>query len=282
MAANSYSTFTFLLVLMGALLPLLTESRQLHTAKAAIGVDELRTYLTAFGYLSKGSTTDEQQQQHLLESALKTYQRTYKLKVTGKLDSDTMELLSTPRCGVPDHNLINGTTQKGSHQALYKLGSTLWPPTMYHLPYLISQGDIPAIGYDALAQAAAQAFAIWAAVSNFTFTEVGLDKPYNLDLSFRLGEHGDGEPFDGPHGVLAHAFSPTRGLLHFDADENWSLAPKPDQIDLVYTALHEIGHLLGLAHSENPDAVMYATIKPGAHSRVLHADDIAAIHAMYS
>ena len=49
--------------------------------------------------------------------------------------------------------------------------------------------------------------------------------------------------------VVAHAFFPKDGKIHFDEEETWNVNSK-EGTDLLMTATHEIGHALGLGHSE--------------------------------
>lgn len=53
--------------------------------------------------------------------------------------------------------------------------------------------------------------------------------------------------------------------------------------DLVGVITHELGHALGLGHSEYPGAVMYDVMTPGiATQRKLTADDIAGLGELYT
>lgn len=68
--------------------------------------------------------------------------------------------------------------------------------------------------------------------------------------------------------------------IEFNArDHDWDLPGSPD---LLETALHEIGHLLGIGHSFNPGAVMHGHRYPGRSSRgTLSRDDFEALSFLY-
>src|SRR5262249_12428180 len=56
----------------------------------------------------------------------------------------------------------------------------------------------------------------------------------------------------------------------------------PEKFDLLSVVTHEAGHFLGLAHSSNSNATMYAREPPGQTSmRKLTQDDIDAICEVY-
>lgn len=133
-----------------------------------------------------------------------------------------------------------------------------------------------------------RAFDAWAAVANIQFVEVPDNgEAFNDDSAtgdIRIGGH----VFDGPRGTLAHAFFPTdqfnaAGDIHFDADEEWEVGQDgtaDNAFDIFLVALHEIGHSIGLDHSQVADAVM-APIYNEAVGAGLRPDDIAGAVQLY-
>ncbi|NOQ75154.1 MAG: matrixin family metalloprotease [Crocinitomix sp.] len=137
--------------------------------------------------------------------------------------------------------------------------------------------DIAGAGEEVIVE---NAMAEWVLHAGLTFTETGtVGLANSIDISWASGDHGDGNAFDGPSGTLAHAYYPQYGgEMHFDEAETWTTGG--GGIDLFAVAVHELGHALGLAHSDNGSAVM-APYYAGAITG-LHSDDIAGIQALYS
>ncbi|KAF5195575.1 Matrix metalloproteinase-20 [Thalictrum thalictroides] len=257
------------------------------------GVHQLKHYFEKFGYLSYNDLathTNHDEFDGPLESAVKTYQLNYGLNVTGSLDSQTVKEMMEPRCGVPD--IIEGRTRmlsgKKNHQyggdplfSFFSRNKQKWPASKTNLTFRF--GSKYEVGDILLRSVMWRAFAKWAAVTHFTFTEVDPTTHADIDIGLYRLDHGDHHNFDGPRGILAHAFGPTVGKAHFDADENWSSSnPGKNEFDLESVALHEIGHLLGLGHSGVPGAVMVSKIGDGVIRRELQPDDILGIRSLYN
>ncbi|KAK4798099.1 hypothetical protein SAY86_030425 [Trapa natans] len=313
--ANLHSQLLLLLILVASLFlaiiqPSLAHSRKLilqSPQKAADthhfgSLNEVRLYLERFGYkekrLDNNLIQDTLTTESSLYAAISLYQQKNHLNVTGKLDPETVVRMMTPRCGMPDifpsgrkggsaaagHQHHHGTSRHGKLLHVvghYKLFDNMSPWTRSEITYnftstvlLVSLEDLRAI--------CGRAFQRWAAVTRFQFREAGEGEQADITIGFYTGDHGDGFPFDGPGHVWAHAFAPQDGRLHFDGSELWSTAtPTMDETDLESVALHEIGHTLGLAHTTDQDAVMYAYIGRGVVKRELQQDDIDGIRALY-
>jgi len=165
----------------------------------------------------------------------------------------------------------------------YSLGASKWNKN--NLTYYIynSSNHLTSSERETAIQ---NAFQTWSNNSTLSFTQ--LSSPDNADIKIKWvsGDHGDGYPFDGTGGspnVFAHAFYPApaggvyAGQLHFDDAEDWSV--NGSGIDLETVALHEIGHLLGIAHSEVYGSIMYPTYN--TIRRSLSVDDCQAIWDLY-
>jgi MYXO-CTERM domain-containing protein len=148
---------------------------------------------------------------------------------------------------------------------------------------------------DEVEQAILQAIGEWEESERLTFS-FALDD----DASRGTGRSGDERndimalrewPYDHrAPAVTVLTFDPVDGTIR-DADilfnasrSDWgtTIRAHPDAIDLQDVATHELGHLIGLAHSDNPQATMYLEAPRGSTiRRTLHADDLAALDHVF-
>ncbi|CAH1784532.1 unnamed protein product [Owenia fusiformis] len=109
-------------------------------------------------------------------------------------------------------------------------------------------------------------------------------KQVDIQIAFGTGWHlSCKRQFDGMGSEMAHSWrdSNQKGHIHFDDDENYIQEDVHNVgINLLTVAVHEIGHVLGLAHTPRYDSVMYSVYK-GTHNIELPWHDRQAIQQLY-
>ncbi|XP_053364024.1 LOW QUALITY PROTEIN: collagenase 3 [Clarias gariepinus] len=202
----------------------------------------------------------------LMSEKIRTMQSFFKLKVTGKLDDNTLDVMKKARCGVPDVAEYNLFPRK-----------LKWQNTIVTFRITNYTPDLEKEDVD---KAIHNALKVWSDVTPLKFKRLH-EGVADIMISFGKLEHGDHNPFDGPNGLLAHAYPPGMGLggdTHFDEDETWT--KDSDAYNLFLVAAHEFGHALGMAHSNDPGSLMYPVYAytPGFP---LSEDDIKGIQELY-
>ncbi|ETE63168.1 72 kDa type IV collagenase, partial [Ophiophagus hannah] len=147
----------------------------------------------------------------VLKDTLKNMQKFFGLPQTGELDQNTIETMKKPRCGNPDVANYNFFPRKPK-----------WEKNL--ITYRIL-GYTPDLDSETVDDAFARAFKVWSNVTPLEFSRIH-DGEADIMINFGRWEHGDGYPFDGKDGLLAHAFAPGPGVggdSHFDDDELWTL-----------------------------------------------------------
>ncbi|KAL1266345.1 hypothetical protein QQF64_002020 [Cirrhinus molitorella] len=204
-----------------------------------------------------------------MSERLKEMQRFFGLTVTGKLNNETLTVMKKSRCGVPDvaaYSTFADTPRWKTNTLTYRIVN--YTPDM-------TKAEVD--------KSIDRALQVWAKVTPLKFTRI-IKGTADIMISFAKKDHGDGMTFDGPKGILAHAFAPGSGIggdAHFDDDESFTFrSPKGHVLFLV--AAHEFGHSLGLYHSNVVGALMYPTYTFTDPDRSpLSSDDIEGIQSLY-
>ncbi|KDR14087.1 50 kDa hatching enzyme-like isoform X2 [Zootermopsis nevadensis] len=210
---------------------------------------------------------------NVVTEAVADFQQFVGLESTGLMDEATHEMMTKPRCGMKDRHDFD---EEYSRSKRYTTLDGVWGN--YNLTYMIQMyPDLPTSAVDEEVERAA---AVWAAVTKFRFRPATNNELADIRITFASRDHGDGMPFDGRGMVVAHAFPPPSGKLHFDIAEEWTIRCYEGQ-NLFHTAVHEFGHILGLGHSDILASVMFPYAKGYNPNFTLHEDDIKGIQVLY-
>lgn len=238
------------------------------------GLRNVQEFLNRFGYVRSMAAVEANALDDPTAFALANYQRFNQLPVTGEFDEATREHMTIPRCGHAD-----------LRQGVAFVTQCAWDKCGLRFAFDTGTNDIGGTGEF---QAIRNAFQTWGSVVNVTFTEVGVNDNPDVRIGWRPAADPD---HDMTGGVLAHADFPpgcsviTNTLpkpLHFDDEEHtWAIGAVASAFDVETVALHEIGHILGLAHSSVAGAVMAPTVASNFTKRNLTADDISGVQSLY-
>ena len=72
----------------------------------------------------------------------------------------------------------------------------------------------------------------------------------------------------------------TMSMQTLDGDENWTLKSYTG-VNLLQTAVHELGHCLGLDHSRVRGSIRFPSYGGYQPNLKLHEDDIRGVQALY-
>lgn len=231
-------------------------------------------YLRKYGYLPDKNMHSGSVLQNLdLDSfiaGIRRFQELANLEPDGDLGPKTMVAMHWPRCSLPDLTGI----------ATMETAESRWGKKS--LTYFIHSrdSDLSAQEWDA---AIDLGFQQWCEVADLKITRTNSQSSANFIVAIGRGRTHN---FDGPNGTLAWAQLPPNNnyngqlLTRFDQDETWIVDPRQRGILLVNVACHEIGHLLGLHHS-NVNTALMAPFYKAAITKPVHNDDVTRIVSKY-
>ncbi|XP_006887366.1 PREDICTED: stromelysin-2-like [Elephantulus edwardii] len=238
------------------------------TVKEEPNADFVQKYLE--NYYNLGNDTKQSVRRNDSNAVVKKIQEMQKspgLKVMKKQDFDVLKGRFRPICA----DTIAG------HYSRFP-GSPKWKKS--NITYRIVN-YIPQLSIEATDSAIEKALKLWEEVTPLTFTRL-YDGEADIMMYFIRRDHIEIAYFGGSS--IAVAFPPGPGIngdIHFYDDEPWT--EDYSGINFLLVAAHEIGHSLGLFHSNDPEALMYMFYKDPTEQYQVHLsqDDVNGIQSIY-
>ncbi|CAJ1931587.1 unnamed protein product [Sphenostylis stenocarpa] len=233
----------------------------------------LKEYLNIFGYLNSTSQSNFSDYFTLdFQSAIITYQKNFNLNVTGNFDRNTSNMISQPRCGVPD--IINDTTTMNSGVSNTTTFKPWWKEGKKELIYAADPENNVTNGVRLLFR---DVFDRWSKVTSLKFTETTSFNGSDVRIAFVA--------FDGRGGTVGGAatdYSLGVESVYLDSEEEWVVRGESDEgdVDLEFVMMHVVGHVLVLGHSSVEEAVMYPVVLKEKKTELVF-NDLQRIHQIY-
>ncbi|XP_062703561.1 collagenase 3 [Aedes albopictus] len=225
--------------------------------------DDAENILDEIGVNSTNDDTDDIELRFFngANTRILRYQQQYGLEQTGELDRATKISLRSPKCGL-SNVAAHGEDLKWSTPSLtYYVRNT--------------PSGIPS---DTVKQILRNAFNQWSMVTNLEFVDSN-DPAADIEIVF------GGRSHDNRKGKcknvlgdtsFAHAYYPQGGAIHF----NTKFFPgSMSQDEFFTTAMHEIGHAIGLEHSVSQASLMFPI--PVARFSAVPEPDVERIQLKY-
>jgi len=206
-------------------------------------------WLHHFGYLDTEHPTVYE-----FDEAILSMQRVYGLVEDSIAGPVTRRAMGLFRCAHGDHALRQGMRVDKDHCRWEKDEITYSIGSKFRLA-----GQVKA-GKDIIREG----FKLYEGLTGKTFTEIRDWHEADIRVGRGRGRKWD---FDGPGNVLAWAELPCRAgdqqlLSMFDDTEPWNLREAGPGVIMKAVWLHELGHLMGLDHSDDPSDLMAPYYNP--------------------
>ncbi|EAT46122.1 AAEL002677-PA [Aedes aegypti] len=223
--------------------------------------DEVEQVLEDSGFHNTAKNTDEPYTRltNNADSRILQYQKYYELPRTGELDRDTKLSLKRPKCALSELTTQDHEFKWNKRHLTYNVAKVPSATTPSNVKKLLRT-----------------AFQQWSNVTLLDFTESNSPKA-DIRILFddhrsKVREHLRGSATQDA--IFTHASYPEKGVIRFN-----SKYYTKNRDEFLHTAMHEIGHALGMSHSSSRASIMYPFLD--SHFSELPQVDVDAVQLKY-